>query len=98
MKEKIRVLHFPISNNKGGITSYTMTNWNYIDRNRFHFDFATMSRKIDFTDVIEPYSRIHYINSYHEDDRKGFEEQFKTIFLEKSFKKTLEVLSLSNDP
>lgn len=85
MKEKIRILHFPISNNKGGITSYALTNWKYIDRSKFHFDFATMSKKIDYLDVIEPDSCVHFISSYHEDDSKRFEEQFETIFSEGNY-------------
>ena len=41
--ERIKVLHFPIANSKGGITQYVLRNWKFIDKSLFQFDFATMS-------------------------------------------------------
>lgn len=36
---KIKVLQFPISTNNG-VKQYAMNNWNYIDHDKFQFDFA----------------------------------------------------------
>ena len=48
MDKKIKVLQFPIAASKGGITQYVLANWKYIDKSRFQFDFATMSKELDF--------------------------------------------------
>ena len=53
MMGKIRVIHFTIANTAGGVTKSVFELWKYIDRERFHFDFVTMSDKLDFADELE---------------------------------------------
>lgn len=53
MMGKIRVIHFTIANTAGGVTKSVLELWKYIDRERFHFDFVTMSDKLDFADELE---------------------------------------------
>ena len=63
--KKIKVLQFPISNSKGGITQYVLQNWKYIDKSKFQFDFATMSKSLDFADeLLSTGSKIFYISCY----------------------------------
>ena len=49
---KIKILQFPIANSNGGITHYALNNWKFMDKDCFHCDFATMSKKIDFENEI----------------------------------------------
>lgn len=81
--KKIRILQFPISNSKGGITQYILQNWKFIDRTKFHFDFATMSRELDFLDELKQTgSNVYYISCYAEENEKKFVEEFKKILIE----------------
>lgn len=75
----INILQFPITNKQGGITNYVLTNWRYIDRTRFHFDFATMSKSLDYADSLLEDSSIYYIDHYAEDNHSSFTEQFDRI-------------------
>lgn len=78
--DKIKVLHFPIRNTNGGVTRTAMKYWKFIDKDRFHFDFATCSRKIDFEDeIISTGSQIHYISCYGEEDPEQFCDEFRNI-------------------
>lgn len=80
--KKIRVLHFPIANSKGGITQYALRNWKMIDKSRFQFDFATMSKTIDFEkDLLDEGCEIHYISCYAEENLEKFKNEFKLILL-----------------
>lgn len=79
-QNKIKVLHFTIANTGGGITKFVLRLWKYIDRERFHFDFVTMSKKLDFADQLEQEGcKIFYLSAYAEDDRKTFVEEVKHI-------------------
>ena len=53
MPEKINVLQFPIGNTKGGVTHYALNNWKFIDKSKFHFDFATMSHYLSIEQEIK---------------------------------------------
>lgn len=78
--DKIKVLHFPIRNTNGGITRNAIKYWKFINKDRFHFDFATCSRKIDFEDeIISTGSQIHYISCYGEEDPEQFCDEFRNI-------------------
>ncbi len=79
--KKIRVLQFPIANAKGGITQYALKNWEFIDKSRFQFDFATLSKKLDFEqELTEQGCKVHYISCYAEDDEKQFIKEIEKIF------------------
>lgn len=78
--EKIKVLQFPIANSKGGITHYALENWRWMDKNRFHCDFATMSKHLDFEDEIRATgSDVFYISCYAEENKEIFMEEFKKV-------------------
>ncbi|MCI8724726.1 MAG: glycosyltransferase family 1 protein [Hungatella sp.] len=84
--KKIKILQFPIANSKGGITQYILQNWKYIDKEKFQFDFATMSKRLDFSDALESEGcKIHYISCYAEDNREKFIEEFRKILLEGNY-------------
>ena len=71
--KRIRVLQFPVANSKGGITQYILQNWKFIDKSKFQFDFATMSKSLDFAGDLEKEGcRIHYIPCYAEQDEEKF--------------------------
>jgi len=81
--KKIKVLQFPIAQSKGGTTQYTLRNWKYVDKNKFHYDFVTMSSKLDFAEELERDGcKIFYISTYAEDDREQFEAEFRKILVE----------------
>lgn len=75
-----RVLHFTIANACGGITKYILRLWKYVDRDRFHFDFVTMSEKLDFAEQLEAEGcKIYYLSTYAEDDKEQFIKEVKNI-------------------
>ena len=77
---KMKILQFPIAASKGGITQYIIRNWEYIDKNSFLFDFATMSKSLDFEDDLKKQGcSIYHIPVYAEEDQKGFDEAFMGI-------------------
>lgn len=78
--EKIRILQFPIANSKGGITQYVLQNWKFIDKSKFQFDFATMSKTLDFADKLEQEEcKIHYLSCYAEEKKEKFIDEFQRI-------------------
>ena len=78
--KKVKVLHFTIANKGGGITKYALRIWEYIDKEKFQCDFATMSKKLDFAHELEEQGcKIHYISTYSEVDRLKFEEEINKI-------------------
>ena len=77
---KIKVLQFPIANSKGGITQYILQNWKFIDKSRFQFDFATMSKKLDFEKELKlDNCNIFYISCYAEENKEQFKIEFREI-------------------
>lgn len=82
-QKKIKVLHFPIRNTNGGITKSALKFWKYIDHDRFQFDFATCSPKLDFEqDIINQGCSVHYISCYAEQDAEQFCKELKKILLQ----------------
>lgn len=81
MMKKIRVIHFTIANTAGGVTKSVLELWKYIDRDRFHFDFVTMSDKLDFADELEKEGcNIYYLSAYAEDNLALFTREVREIF------------------
>lgn len=77
---KIKVLQFPIANSYGGITHYALNNWRWLDKEKFHVDFATMNNQLDFADVITSAgSRIYYLSCYAEENQEQFISQVNAI-------------------
>lgn len=76
----MKILQFPIAASYGGITHYILDNWKWIDREKFQFDFATMSKELDFADeILSAGSKIHYITCYAEENEKKFIEEVNGI-------------------
>jgi len=95
--KKIKVLHFPIRNNIGGVTQYALNNWKYIDKERFQFDFATLSKNLDYEDeLIKQGCKVFHISCYAEDNKTQFakeinqilDENYDVIHLHTSYWKT----------
>lgn len=81
--DKIKILQFPIANSNGGITHYAINNWKWMNKNKFHCDFATMSKKLEFASELEHEGcKIYYISCYAEEDDKKFSNEFKKILSE----------------
>ena len=49
---RIKVLHMPIANARGGVTQYALNILRHIDSKRFSLDFATRSQTLDFEDSL----------------------------------------------
>lgn len=78
--KKIRVIHFTIANVGGGVTKSVLRLWQYIDRERFHFDFVTMSDKLDFAEELEKEGcKIYYLSAYAEENLELFTKEVREI-------------------
>lgn len=76
----MKILQFPIADSFGGITHYILENWKWIDREKFQFDFATMSKSLGFSEqILSAGSKIHYISCYAEENEKKFVEEVNRI-------------------
>ena len=76
----MKILQFPIADSFGGITHYILENWKWIDREKFQFDFATMSKSLGFSDqILSAGSKIHCISCYAEENEKKFVEEVNRI-------------------
>ena len=76
------MLQFPVANSKGGLTQYVLQNWKFIDKSRFQFDFATMSKSLSFAEELEREGcKIFYISCYAEENEERFIKEFKQILL-----------------
>ena len=86
LDKKIKVLQFPVANSKGGITQYALQNWKFIDKSKFQFDFATMSKSLSFAEDLEREGcKIFYISCYAEENKEQFIKEFKKILLEGNY-------------
>ncbi|WP_379138023.1 glycosyltransferase [Paenibacillus sp. sgz500958] len=78
--KKIKVLQFPIANARGGITQYALKNWEFIDKSRFQFDFATRSKSLDFADELTSQGcKIHYLSCSSEENEDQFIKEMHRI-------------------
>ncbi len=79
--DKIKVLQFPMANAYGGITQYALQNWRYIDKRRFQFDFATLSKtKLYFEDEVAAQNcKVYYISCYAEENEEQFKREMRAI-------------------
>ncbi|MGY6766145.1 glycosyltransferase family 1 protein [Faecalibacterium prausnitzii] len=77
MKNPIRVLHYGMSSNLGGIESFIMNVYRNIDKSKVQFDFLTFSPNIAFSDEIkEMGGRIYKLTSR----RKSFVKNHREIY------------------
>lgn len=81
---KCRILQFPIRYTNGGITHYAMSNWQYMDKERFECDFATVSKKpICLENKIKAMgAKLRYITDYAEENRNSFIKQIKSVLID----------------
>lgn len=78
-----KILQMFVANAKGGRTQYMLNNWQYINKERFQFDFATLSSHLDFAEQLEEEGcKIHYVTCYAEDDLEQFIMEIDRIFLQ----------------
>ena len=76
--KKIRVLHFPLSNQKGGRTQYAIRTWKYIDHDAFQIDFGTVEENFELEETLtNSGARVYHVNKYAEEDFDSFEQQFR---------------------
>lgn len=77
---KLRVLQFPVRNNKGGVTQYVLNNWNFIDREKIQFDFVTLSSKLDFeTELTDSGCKVYYLSCYAEENEEQFKKELSRV-------------------
>ena len=81
MPRKIKVLQMPVYAT-GGVNSYVLKNWEFIDKSKFQFDFATLSKQpLDFEDRLkEQGCKVHYISCYAEENRPQFIDELNRIY------------------
>lgn len=81
--KKIKILQFPIANSQGGITQYVLNNWRFINKDRFRFDFATMSKDLDMKEMLEAQGcKVHFISCYAEENKDQFIKEIREILKE----------------
>lgn len=62
-----------------------LNNWKYINRDKFHFDFVTLSKVLDIeTELCEQGSRVYHISCYAEENLEQFKKELREI-LEESY-------------
>lgn len=82
MARKMKILHFPIRNTNGGVTRSALKFWKFIDHDKFQFDFATCSPRLDFEQYITDQGcKVHYISCYAEENSNQFRSEFKEILV-----------------
>lgn len=79
--KKCRILQFPMTNAYSGVAFYVLENWRFIDKERFHFDYATLSKtKLFFEDsVTEQGCKVYHISCYAEENKQQFSKEVKEI-------------------
>ena len=79
-EDRIKVLQFPIKSTNGGITKYALNNWKFIDQKRFQFDFATLSKHLDFEEeLIQQGCEVLHIQHTAEADATKFYNEFRSV-------------------
>lgn len=77
---KIRVFQFPFADANSGKKHYVMNNWKNIDKDKFHFDFATVRKHLDFeNEILETGAGVKYISCTAENDKNRFVEELSEI-------------------
>jgi glycosyltransferase involved in cell wall biosynthesis len=78
--KKIKVLQFPVSDTKGGVTQYALQNWRFIDKSKFQFDFATRSKSLDFAEeILSQGCKIHNFTCSSEENEVQFIKEINNI-------------------
>jgi len=81
--DKIKILQFSIGNVHGGVTQYVLKNWEFIDKEKFQFDFVTLSKELDFAaELIRQGCRVYYLSCYAEENEEQFRREMNQILAE----------------
>lgn len=76
----LKVLQFPVRNNKGGVTKYILDHWRYIDKSKFHFDFVTLNKSLPFEkELSDEGAKVYHITCTAEQDEEDFKRQLGEI-------------------
>lgn len=82
--EKIKILHFTISQSKGGRTQYILNAWKNINKERYLFDFVTFSPKLDFEkELLNQGRQVFYLTCYYKDNPDQFIKEFDQVLSNK---------------
>lgn len=89
--EKIRILHFELSENVGGIESFLFNLYSNLNRDKFQFDFVTTSEKPAFGEKLKElggniYKVSPYRNllAYRTDVRKILQRNYDVVHVHKN--------------
>jgi glycosyltransferase involved in cell wall biosynthesis len=82
MKAPIRVLHYGMSSNLGGIESFIINVYRNINRSKIQFDFLTFSSNIVFSEEIERLGGKVYRLSSRKESFFNHSRQLKDFFIE----------------
>lgn len=75
-----KILHFTIANTGSGMTKFILSLWENIDRKKYHFDFVTMSKHLDYAEQLEKTGcKIYYLSTYAEEDKEQFTKEVEAI-------------------
>jgi Glycosyltransferase len=81
--KKVKVLQFPLMNNKGGVTQYILNNWKKINKELFQFDFITFSKVLDCRNELEKQGcKVYYLSCYPEENLTQFIMEMDSILLQ----------------
>lgn len=74
----LKVLQFPVRNNKGGVTKYILDHWRYIDKSKFHFDFVTLNKSLPFEkELSDEGAKVYHITCTAEQDEEDFKDSWE---------------------
>lgn len=78
---KIKILQFTLAASMGGRSKYVLRNWDYIDKERFQFDFVTFSQeRLVVEDQLEKQNCvIHHISCYPRQNLEQFIKEFDAV-------------------
>lgn len=80
LKQKVRVLQFTIAESMGGITTYILNHWKYIDKSRIQFDFVTFGKNlICEKELVQQGCIVHHIEHHPTEARQKFIEEFERV-------------------
>lgn len=79
-KKKTKVLQFSLGATMGGIVSYMLSVWKFIDKNKFQFDFVTFAKHLEIEKELKAQGcKIHHFSCYPEQNEELFIKELKDI-------------------
>lgn len=70
-----------MTNTYSGVAFYVLENWRFIDKDKFQFDFATLSKtKLFFEDAVTAQGcKVYHISCYAEENEQQFSKEIREI-------------------